>query len=209
MGEDVGILERIAITLEGINSKIGAALEAIVSDSEGLELAKPYILTPEQIEEMKVSVAIPPTQGHIVITPKEELDPRPALLVQCKELGINVPKGTRTNTLQRWVKEAKTENAVSGQVVDTEIILPYDREIIPPYDREIIAPPIGPPIDPPKAYTRDEVRVALINLCKKNNNDTTVCKAILENYKAKDVSALDESRFADFMSDIRANGGEI
>lgn len=187
------LLERIVVALEGINATTEMVLNW-VAESDGGDISGVYSGTIEAKEMSGEKVIIPPPT-HTIPAAMLLTNTREALLARCKELGITVPKGTRTNTLQKWIN--------AGKGGHTRI--PEKNK--PPVDIVSDGGATGgvcPPSEEEKTpqYSRDDVRVALIALCKKNNNNTQLCRDILKTQGASSVSELDESRFTAIMRDI-------
>ncbi len=179
------LLERIAVALGGINTNIGAVMQSMIeSEPEGDE---GYI--PAKAIEIPVNAPAVVIPGPVC---SSSGDTRESLLARCKGLSITVPKGTRTSTLQKWV----TREEAKPDLPSPAAITPDD------YTLAVVLEEKTP------QYSRDDVRIALIALCKKNNNDTQLCRDILAKSKAASVSELDELKFGEVMMRIKDNGGE-
>ena len=77
---------------------------------------------------------------------------RDALLKECAELGIEVPKGTKTPTLEKRIAEKKAELAAKKTEPAEEVV-----------EGEVVEEPV--PAEPaPKALTYDEARAELTRL---------------------------------------------
>lgn len=210
------LLERIAVALENLNATTETVLNWVVeSDREETpEVYNSTIEAKEMGEEKAIiypSVFVPPP---VQTTPVAGLptDIREALLARCKELGITVPKGTRTNTLQKWVDAGEQNYTGISEGAKPDLPSPVDNTAVPDkklwYDHSNAATLLSEEEKTPQ-YSRDDVRTALIALCKKNDNNTQLCRDILKTQGAPSVSELDESRFTAIMRDIQDCGGKI
>lgn len=191
-------LERIAVALESLDVKIGAVVQSMAESENSYEEA-PLIVDAEVEEAPNTDVVSAAEQEGYLDEVKSSSQTslvytREALLVRCNELNINVPKRTRTNTLQKWVDAEEAKPDLPSPVGVLDIIVPGNHTPTQP----VVQTEVGP-----ATYTRDEVRKALIDLCKRKNNDTELIRGILNEYGAASVSELDESKFVDIMERLQ------